>query len=120
MSEKRKATIYDMRRYCKAHFVKRSCKTCIFYNDGYCRLIRSCFGEMNKDDIEFVNKTILEWCDIHPVKTYKDDFFEKFPNAETTSFGAPPVFINTIHGKIKKCNYEHCHDCWNSPMEEEE
>lgn len=119
MSEKREATIYDMRRYCKAHLVKGSCEGCTSSDDRYCRLI-NCFGETNKDDIEFVNKTVLEWCDSHPVKTYWEDFFEKFPNAETTSFGNPAVCINNIYGKIKKCNYEHCSDCWNSPMEEEE
>ena len=130
MSEKRKATIYDMRRYCKAHFVKGSCKDCLFYNDGYCRLIRSCFGEVSKNDIEFINKTILEWCDSHPVKTYFDCFKDYLKKKYPKSKEDFDLVINNIC-RARMCgqlvsdggcpNPEiSCTDCWNSPMAEEE
>jgi hypothetical protein len=68
------------------------------------------------------------WDAAHPVKTYAQDFFEKFPDAEKHPFtGCPAICIRKIYpeGKAKTpsafiCMHDitDCSVCWNRPMEE--
>ena len=39
-------------------------------------------------------------------KTYKDDFFEKFPNAPKTSKGYPSIGRNFLYGTEGYCGFE--------------
>ena len=59
----------------------------------------------------------------HPVKTYAQDFFEKFPKAQSGSDGTPFVCRKTIYGEVppkdERCDRRGaCKNCWNEPMEE--
>ena len=68
-------------------------------------------------------KSLQKWSDEHPKKTYAQDFFEKFPKAQSKSDGTPFVCRKRIYGGIRStledCDYTGtCENCWNEPMEE--
>lgn len=80
-------------------------------------LTRIC-AEYAETAIEIVQK----WSDEHSKKTYAQDFFEKFPNAQRKSDESPFVCRKRIYGKTRPtfedCDYTgSCKDCWNEPME---
>lgn len=53
------------------------------------------------------------------IKTYKEDFLEKFPNAPLERQEDIPVACReTIYGRCY-CPQGGCIKCWNEPMEEE-
>jgi len=60
-----------------------------------------------------------------PVKTYAQDFFEKFPNVSKNSYGVPVSCWACIYPKERLCpkidspTDNGCAACWNRPMEEE-
>lgn len=57
----------------------------------------------------------------HPVKTYKDDFFEKFPRADRDESNYPCDCVNNLYGTDIVCVGENsCKDCWNREYKEEE
>lgn len=77
------------------------------------------------EDVKTAIETVQKWSDEHPKKTYAQDFFEKFPKAQSTSDGAPFVCRQATYGGecpgsgCKKYNYtEACYRCWNETMEE--
>lgn len=105
------ASIKDLKRMCKYHSHCIGCP--LFYLEG-CMLYRL---PSNIDEI--VNK----WVAKHPVKTYAMDFFEKFPNAQLDSYGAPRACVNAIYG-LGDCSKSEisgiiCRDCWNQEMKEQ-
>ena len=105
------ASIKDLKRMCKYHSHCIGCP--LFYLEG-CMLYRL---PSNIDEI--VNK----WVAKHPVKTYAMDFFEKFPNAQLESYGAPRACVNAIYG-LGDCSKSEisgiiCRDCWNQEMKEQ-
>ena len=57
------------------------------------------------------------WAQVHPVKTYAQDFFEKFPNTAKDCNGLPLLCKRHVYGG--ECTYN-CSACWNEPMEETE
>ena len=64
-------------------------------------------------------KIVQKWSDEHSRKTYAQDFFEKFPDAQSNSDGSPIICKEIIYGGFN--NYictESCYECWNEPMEE--
>lgn len=64
-------------------------------------------------------ENLQKWSDEHPVKTYAQDFFEKFPKAQSNSDGSPIICKEIIYGGFN--NYicaKSCYECWNEPMEE--
>ena len=68
-------------------------------------------------------ENLQKWSNEHPKKTYAQDFFEKFPKAQSGSDGTPFVCRKTIYGEVrpndKRCDRrEACKNCWNEPMEE--
>lgn len=58
---------------------------------------------------------VQKWSDEHPQKTYKDDFYEKFPNCEK-KHGRPSLCVKVAYGHLLKCSTS-CDDCWNKVME---
>lgn len=61
-------------------------------------------------------ETLRAWAAANPVKSYKDDFFEKFPNAPRANSGRPLVCTSTIYG-LKPCpGSGDCHKCWDAPL----
>lgn len=109
MENKRQATIYDFARMCNSHDECRYCPTSHYNNSKGCgciKLIQQCTDE--------ASEIILKWCDKHAAKTYADDFFEKFPNAERRSnSGRPNICINRIYpGTETDCDHKTCDACW--------
>lgn len=70
-------------------------------------------------------ENLQKWSDEHPKKTYAQDFFEKFPKAQSYSDGSPVMCRKIIYGEIRppfeNCYYTGaCYRCWNEPMNDEE
>lgn len=64
---------------------------------------------------------VQKWSDEHPQKTYKDDFFEKFPNAPLAPRSAekyPKVCRHLVYSERENCGSISCFDCWNEVMPE--
>lgn len=106
------ASIKDLKRMYKEH---HHCMGCPLAHLEGCMLYRL---PINIDEI--VNKWVAE----HPAKTYAMDFFDKFPNAQLDSYGAPRACVNAIYG-LGDCSKSEisgiiCRDCWNQEMKEDE
>ncbi|MDO4301664.1 MAG: hypothetical protein Q4D26_09780 [Clostridia bacterium] len=82
---------------------KKHCDTFVVYN------------------VESALKIIQEWSDTHLQKTYKEDFFEKFPDAENYN-GYPSIRTCELYNKgvcFEKDEIAFgCNDCWDKVMEE--
>lgn len=96
-------------------------------NEEQCPMVGRCEDALTKISIEDAAKVIeilQKWSDEHPRKTYAQDFFEKFPKAQSNSDGTPFVCRERIYGGIhsatlEDCDYTGaCKNCWNEPMEE--
>ena len=69
-------------------------------------------------------ENLQKWSDEHPKKTYAQDFFEKFPKAQSNSDGTPFVCRKRIYGGIRStledCDYTGaCYRCWSEPLNDE-
>ena len=87
---------------------------------GVCSITHS---KLCAETIKTAIETVQKWSDEHPEKTYAQDFFEKFPDAQRTFDGTPFACKKRIYGgecpKDEERDYaEICEDCWNEPMEE--
>lgn len=95
-------------------------------NEEQCPLLGRCENALTKICIEDATKLVeivQKWSDEHPKKTYVQDFFEKFPDAQSYSDGSPVICRKIIYGRIRppfeNCSYiGACYKCWNEPMEE--
>lgn len=65
-------------------------------------------------------KIVQKWSDSHKLKTYLEDFLEKFPNTKYTKLweGTPHVCVSLLYGvnTYLGCPTD-CTKCWNQPME---
>ena len=63
---------------------------------------------------------VQKWSDEHPQKTYADDIFEKFPNAQKSISETPKACRQDVYGiQCKFRNINHgCVECWNEVMPE--
>ncbi len=105
----------------------RMTKNCIISSCNNCPLSSinnseeySCF-DFEIKYTEMAIEIVQKWSDEHPQKTYKEDFFEKFPNAKKGVKGYP--FISrpcNIYPQLKSTCYDYlyCSDCWDKLMEE--
>mgnify|MGYP004481349953 CR=1 FL=1 len=109
------ATIKDLKRMCKSF--ETSCNGCPFQNkiDDDCLMTMLTFDCFPDNADEIIDKWVLE----HPIKTYMQDFFEKFPSAPKKESGCPKICLLNIYGGKKPCVFGHhdCYKCWNSEME---
>lgn len=63
------------------------------------------------------------------VKTYRDDYYEKYPDADHDECGDPIPCVKHVYGEshaytendVCECMQplSVCHNCWNRPMQEE-
>ena len=86
---------------------------------GVCRLTHS---KICAENIKTAIETVQKWSDEHPKKTYAQDFFEKFPKAQSKSDGSPFVCRKRIYRgarpAFEDCDYTgSCKNCWNELME---
>lgn len=95
-------------------------------NEEQCPMCGFCEEALTKICVEDAIKlveVIQKWSDEHPKKTYAQDFFEKFPKAQSHSDGSPVICREIIYGEIRppfeNCYYTGaCKKCWDEPMEE--
>lgn len=95
---------------------RRDCKLSI---DDRCPLYEFCektISNLSQKDIEYAIETLHKWSRENPRKTYVQDFFEKFPKAQSNSEGTPYTCRKTTYGG--KCPGIECDECWNEPMED--
>lgn len=59
---------------------------------------------------------VQKWSDEHTIKTYKDDFFEKYPNATKCLDGVPNFCRDNLYGLNTRCSDKTCFECWNEPF----
>lgn len=62
---------------------------------------------------------VQKWSNEHPVKTIKDDFLEKHPNAPKATTGTPLACAWRV-GYLDEdgCLCGKCTECWNRPLME--
>ena len=95
-------------------------------NKERCPMFGVCDDALTRICAEYAEtaiETVQKWSDEHSRKTYAQDFFEKFPHAQSGSDGTPFVCRKTIYGEVPpkdgRCDRrEACKNCWNEPMEE--
>lgn len=107
------ATIKDLIRMCK----ETKCKDCPLSGGT----VDDCWVFTLPDSYpdEDIDAIVDKWVSEHPVKTYLQDFFEKFPNAMKEESGEPIPCIGTICSELygKPCPVGKCFECWNQEME---
>ena len=111
----------ELRRLCDSRATCEATardKQCPLYD--FCELAHS---RVCANDAIMAMEALQKWRDEHPKKTYAQDFFEKFPKAQSNSDGTPFVCRKMIYGGIRStpedCDYTGtCENCWNEPMEE--
>ncbi len=92
-----------------------------------CPLLDFCghpFTKICAKDAQKAIENLQKWSNEHPKKTYAQDFFEKFPKAQSYSDGSPVVCRKIIYGEIRppfeNCYYTGaCYKCWNEPLNDE-
>ena len=95
-------------------------------NKEQCPMFEVCdrpLAEVRAEEIIKAVENLQKWSNEHSKKTYAQDFFEKFPDAQSNSDGTPFVCRKRIYGGIRStledCDYTGtCENCWNEPMEE--
>lgn len=105
------SSIKDLKRMCNEY---DSC--------GGCPLSEICLCPPANfpDNIE---ELVDKWVKEHPVKTYAQDFFEKFPNAQRLKNGVPKICIDRIYNTEcidEYCCEPKCVECWNQEMKEDD
>lgn len=97
-------------------------------DEEQCPMFDYCEHSITTRGTEEITKAIenlQKWSDEHPKKTYAQDFFEKFPKAQSYSDRSPVVCRKIIYGEIRppfeNCYYTGaCYRCWNEPLNDEE
>lgn len=94
-------------------------KQCPLYD--FCELAHS---RVCANDAIMAMEALKKLSNEHPVKTYAQDFFEKFPKAQSNSDGTPFVCRKRIYGGIRStledCDYTGaCYRCWSEPLNDE-
>lgn len=95
-------------------------------NEEQCPLFAFCRRTLvmqSAEEVEEAVEILQKWSNEHPKKTYEQDFFEKFPKAQSNSDGTPFVckkrIYDGMHPTFEDCDYTGtCKNCWNEPMEE--
>ena len=111
------------------HELKRLCDSrdgCVAdaANKERCPMFGVCEDALTRicaEDVKTAIETVQKWSDEHPKKTYAQDFFKKFPKAQSNSDGSPIICKEIIYGGFN--NYictESCYECWSEPMNDEE
>ena len=96
-------------------------------NKEQCPMFEVCdhpLTEICVEDAIKAMKSLQKWSDEHPKKTYAQDFFEKFPKAQSNSDGTPFVCRKRIYSGIRStledCDYTGaCYRCWSEPLNDE-
>lgn len=106
------AEIKDLKRMCDFHSY---CSKCELFDPS-----DSCGARFLPDNVDEI---VDKWVKEHPLKTYMQDFYEKFPNAYKEN-DRPAVCRALIYGEESNCFYGEepncfkidCKECWNQFM----
>lgn len=93
------------------------CTTCpLSYLNNECEM--NCHRLENKRPKKAI-AIVQKWSDEHPIKTIKDDFLEKHPNAPKATTGTPMACAWRA-GYLDEdgCLCGKCTECWNRPLSE--
>lgn len=110
------------------HELKRLCGSrdeCVAYaaNKEDCPMFGVCtltYSKICDKDAEKAIEIVQKWSDEQPKKTYAQDFFEKFPNAQNYAGVNPVVCRKKIYGGFENGDCaEPCYKCWNEPLNDE-
>lgn len=102
------ATIKDLKRMCNRY---DSCKDCPL-ND-------TCCGDSVYALPDNADEIVDKWVEEHPIKTYLQYFFEKFPNAPKDRNGVPLACWKHVYGNGNDCGSGGCIECWNQEIKTE-
>ena len=114
----------ELKRLCDS----RTACTADAANKEQCPMFGLCKHSLTKicaEDVIEPIEILQKWSDEHPKKTYAQDFFEKFPKAQSNSDGTPFVCRKRIYGGIhsatlEDCDYTGaCYRCWSEPLNDE-
>lgn len=100
------ASIKDLKRMCEMQECDADCP--LWRED------KSCLPDDLPDNADEI---VDKWAAEHPVKTYAQDFFEKFPNAARDHNGLPGVCWKQVYGGGKDCPFDECIECWDREMD---
>lgn len=107
-------TIYEMsKRMCTS----TSCGNCPLRRVKSKACLISLIEEYKVEKVAEQLEVLYEWAKEHPVKTYKDVFLEKFPNARMAKHEEPLACRDAVFGIVRNCAMN-CADCWNEPYKE--
>ncbi len=113
--------LHELKRLCGSH------DECLANaaNEEQCPMFEVCgltYSKICAEDVKTAIETVQKWSDEHSKKTYAQDFFEKFPKAQSDSDGTPYTCRKTTYGGkcpgIECDPVIECDECWNEPMEE--
>lgn len=94
-----------------------SCNTCPLRELRQHSECLGCWKRVSDVPVEAI-AIVQKWSDEHPVKTVKDDFLEKFPNAFLDKDGIPTGCIRWLGYRITCPPAGLCTECWNKPLSE--
>lgn len=100
------ASIKQLKRMCDSY------KKC-----GDCPLNDTCRGDSVSALPDNADAIVDKWVEEHPIKTYMQDFFEKFPNAKKCK-DIPMICLHDIRPELGYCG-KNCIECWNREMKTE-
>ena len=89
-----------------------SCGNCLLFDS-----VVSCL-ELELKEPKSAISIVQKWSDEHPVKTYRDDFREKFPNCEIEIENLEWCDFYANGKSRDDCERLACEDCWNQPFPE--
>jgi hypothetical protein len=101
----------------KARFCTGICNICPLNSNNneeklYC-------DDLEIERPEIAVEIVEKWAKENPVKTYKDVFLEKFPNATMGEDGCPTCCPTSLFNIEQECPKIPCVKCWNREYKEE-
>ena len=116
------ASITDYARMCRAYdgmcALKKCPISCHYHVNGNCVLC----GVFIRTQTAEAEAIIDKWCAEHPQKTYLQDFWGKFPNANVKDgYVISNLCRARVYGQGECCinRSANCAVCWNEVMPEE-
>lgn len=120
MSEKKEMTAVEfmkgLQRLCKTVDCAEYCPVRIARDNtrsGYCM-------SFLRSHPEEAVKVVEEWVEENPMKTLKNDFLEKYPDAPLINDRIPFVCARHLYPNIsceKGVGHSYCSECWDRPLE---
>lgn len=92
-----------IREYCHEC---NDCHSCVFRTGNIS-------GNFIEDTCMFEDDSIPEDWELPIAKTYRQDFLEKFPNANFNADCICRIYVYPDSGKHPNCNNGKCKQCWN-------